>query len=638
MRNKNIAVLATALDSPEQAEIINGITEYGKGHNCNIAVFLWFTGAFEKEKHNQGEINIARLPDLNLFDGVILFANALHLEENERELRKLLATVRCPIVSIGCKFENSICVASDTYTAMRQMVEHFVIDHHMTRIHFVKGVKGNEDAEERFRAYVDVLEDYGIPVVPELISQGDFYITGAEEAAEEILHRGNPLPEAIVCANDTMAITLCDIMMRNGYRVPGDVMISGYDWSVEGRKHTPSITTVRSRFKEIGSIACRVLDEKTSGREVEDRILLPDELVLGESCGCKAAQIYPDYSHAAYLPKTEKLSEVYPRELMHHVIMLEKHINESNQFDEWRNSLKIFIQQINPEEFYFCTNRNFVRDVFEKGAMAQEEMDMEEQLAYSEQASVALAFKNGEFVEKNDFESRYAFDELFAESEEPKLYIFSPMHYLERNFGYVIFVNSDFPMSNVLYVNWLIVMGNSIENIRRQSMLRKAMERLDDMYIHDSLTGAYNRFGMERFYAEVKRKCIMSHIPMMVSFVDLDHLKQINDEYGHEEGDRIISAAAEVLQKCSEKYYVVRYGGDEYVILGTVADEKEADRYWIKVQAAIEAYNKEMNKPARLELSYGYRVFQVDHKTRLEECIRLVDNDMYKNKNRKRGK
>ena len=112
----------------------------------------------------------------------------------------------------------------------------------------------------------------------------------------------------------------------------------------------------------------------------------------------------------------------------------------------------------------------------------------------------------------------------------------------------------------------------------------------------------------------------------------------LNDEYGHEEGDRIISAAAEVLQKCSEKYYVVRYGGDEYVILGTVADEKEADRYWIKVQAAIEAYNKEMNKPARLELSYGYRVFQVDHKTRLEECIRLVDNDMYKNKNRKRGK
>ena len=57
MRNKNIAVLATALDSPEQAEIINGITEYGKGHNCNIAVFLWFTGAFEKEKHNQGEDN-----------------------------------------------------------------------------------------------------------------------------------------------------------------------------------------------------------------------------------------------------------------------------------------------------------------------------------------------------------------------------------------------------------------------------------------------------------------------------------------------------------------------------------------------------------------------------------------------------
>jgi hypothetical protein len=75
MKRRNIAVLMTAADSESQANELRGIEEYAKSHECNIAVFLWFTGAFETKKHNLGEANIVNLPDLNLFDGVILLAN-----------------------------------------------------------------------------------------------------------------------------------------------------------------------------------------------------------------------------------------------------------------------------------------------------------------------------------------------------------------------------------------------------------------------------------------------------------------------------------------------------------------------------------------------------------------------------------
>ena len=88
MKRKNIAVLMTALDSDGQAEILKGIELYGKENGCNIAVFLWFTGVFEKERHNLGEINIAMLPNLSLFDGVILLADALHLKENKERIEK----------------------------------------------------------------------------------------------------------------------------------------------------------------------------------------------------------------------------------------------------------------------------------------------------------------------------------------------------------------------------------------------------------------------------------------------------------------------------------------------------------------------------------------------------------------------
>lgn len=89
---KNIAVLMTALDSDAQAETLEGIEEYGKAHGYDIAVFLQFTGAFDGDRQNLGEINVAHLPDLNFFDGVF-FSNTMHIESNRCIIRKLVEKI-----------------------------------------------------------------------------------------------------------------------------------------------------------------------------------------------------------------------------------------------------------------------------------------------------------------------------------------------------------------------------------------------------------------------------------------------------------------------------------------------------------------------------------------------------------------
>ncbi|MBO5087657.1 MAG: GGDEF domain-containing protein, partial [Lachnospiraceae bacterium] len=160
--------------------------------------------------------------------------------------------------------------------------------------------------------------------------------------------------------------------------------------------------------------------------------------------------------------------------------------------------------------------------------------------------------------------------------------------------------------------------------------------RLDDMYIKDSLTGVYNRFGMERFFSELKQKCIMSRSMVQLSFIDLDGLKRINDEYGHEEGDRIINAAATILQKCASKFKVVRYGGDEFVVMGTVRNEREIENYWKNVEQEINKYNDNAKNKAKLSLSYGYDVFKIGVETHLADYLRITDNKMYENKKSKK--
>lgn len=322
--------------------------------------------------------------------------------------------------------------------------------------------------------------------------------------------------------------------------------------------------------------------------------------------------------------------------MLHQMIMLEKHIIEGNTFEEWRDCIKEFIGAINPPEFYICVNEDFVEDVFELGMMEQEDMSVEEKLAYSSDMNVILAYQNGMFKNHPPFESKMAFDDLFHDTEGGKLYIFSPLHYLERTFGYFVFVDSSFTVGNQLYVSWLINMGDAIENIRKQSMLRNAMKRLDDMYIRDSLTGVYNRFGMERYFMELKKKCLMTNSSMQISFVDVDGLKKINDSCGHEEGDLIIKTAAKILQKKAGKSYVIRYGGDEFVIMGIAKSEKEVETYWQHVNEEIEKYNTHHKKLADLSISYGYDVFKIDVNTFLEDCIRVTDKKMYIDKNRKK--
>lgn len=632
MQHKNIAVLMTALDSDAQALMLKGIEKYAKSHNSNVAVFLWFTGAFEKDKHNMGEISIVDLPDLSLFDGIILFSDALHMANNRRKIEDMLESLPRPLVCIACNVKNSPRVKADTYTAMKQLVEHYIVEHGFKRIHFVKGVAGNEDAEARYKAYVDALTEHNIPVIPERITQGDFYVTGGELAAKEILSSNLPFPEAIVCANDVMATTICDILIEKGYRIPEDVMVSGYDDTLEGRLYSPRLITVRSRSKDIGEEACRMLWDMMAGKSIEREHFLPDEVILNESCGCHVRNAAVDEE----LHKTYGGASMVQRKQLHQMIQLEKNILVGNGYEEWLSAIKVFIGQINPPEFYFCVNEGFRENVFELGAVEQEDLSVEEKLAYSHQIEVILAYQNGMFKCRPPFESKLAFEDLFQDTEKGKLYIFSPIHYLERTFGYVVFVDSAFPVANQMYVSWLIHMGDSIENIRKQSLLRNAMNRLDEMYIRDSLTGAYNRFGMERFFAGIKKKCLVSQMLLQVSFVDIDGLKTINDEFGHEEGDRIINVTADILQRKAGKYYVVRYGGDEFIVMGNVHNEKEVEEYWHQVMEEVAHYNKTMKRYAELSFSYGYDVFKIDTTARLEDCIGVTDKKMYVTKKQKR--
>jgi diguanylate cyclase (GGDEF)-like protein len=166
---------------------------------------------------------------------------------------------------------------------------------------------------------------------------------------------------------------------------------------------------------------------------------------------------------------------------------------------------------------------------------------------------------------------------------------------------------------------------------RTNRRLETAQGKLRRMVITDGLTGCRNR----RFFDEIIGREIQRHrrygIPLSVLFVDIDRFKAINDTLGHEAGDRVLQqVAAFLLHNIREADYVFRWGGDEFLILLSCADD-EARRRGAALQAAFARSPEAAALPAGVGLSIGTAEI-MEQAEDVMALIRLADERMYENK------
>ena len=200
--------------------------------------------------------------------------------------------------------------------------------------------------------------------------------------------------------------------------------------------------------------------------------------------------------------------------------------------------------------------------------------------------------------------------------EAGDLFLFYPIHYNEQVYGYLTFVNEYLPVQLYNYRICHESIGNSMENLHRKMILSKMINKLDELYMKDAMTGLYNRFAWDRFkhdYIEKGKYCII--------MVDMDDLKKVNDGYGHSAGDNAISIIAKVIQKCVETGdLVTRFGGDEFRILSSNVDNE----YWLNVRQMLNeeimACIREQKLPYTFGVSMGYSIVNEEFPLSFEEC------------------
>lgn len=630
-----IAVLLGGVGYDSQQRTINGILDKALADKNNVYIFTgegWDYG--DPTKFGSGEFNIYSLPDFSTFDGIIVNEDTIH---DEMAVEKMMDKIResgTPCVSIDVDYPEFMYIEMESRKGMSALVQHIISDHNARNIYFISGPENNHDGTERLAAYKEVMLANRLTLDKNHIFYGSYTFESGKQAVKTFLKRGLSIPDAIVAANDEMAVGATIALRDAGYRVPEDVIVTGYDDSVIASYHYPRITTVKRGEYEAGVFAYEKIKAAVEGKDVERVTIIEGVPVYGGSCGC---------AHLESLD-TLRIREDFIKMRVDNLWNLEMLKSSAGEFTglsnftEFLACLERYIRYVDLDYFYLCTCGSEEEYFEEIDAIAAGEKITKDSSAYQDTIWVPFAYERGEVNSYGPISRSDLLPQDSKMQKEGAFYLIMPVHFQDYCYGYCVAGNFRAAIESRFYHNFVLNLDNAMESIRKQDLMKGMLKRLNVMWKNDELTGVFNRAGFRSNAQDVMKDARLQDSSVGVIFVDLDGLKKVNDEFGHEEGDVLIKAMASVMSQTIGSGEVLgRFGGDEFVVLIAKCSEKDLQNEIARIQTAIDNFNMLNMHPFELSASVGYH-FETDaNKTELEDLIELADQEMYKIKRAKKA-
>lgn len=762
-----VGVLIGNICSSYADDLLNGLVHRAADADCDVQT-LYFMGAhancFDELYYYEGAnkeqkylfqyntvFDYAKLGKLDVL--IVVFSSFyLYMGETKEQFFERFKDMTIPIIIVGDEYGDYISVNSDNGDGIRKCIEHLIEKHGCEKIAYLGGPKeNNRDAKERLEAYYQVMEENGFEIQAGMIEYGD-YSANSASLFGKILDN-NPDIDAVVCANDTMALSGYEECKKRGL-IPGkDIAITGFDDIPEAKSSIPALTTVEQNSYDLGYMAMKKAEELCQQGNTES-VKVPVYFKHRESCGREKTSFEEVTPEISKLNSCEEIARRCSKEILQNVSLYKISIVEDENVREllyrvFYHILQVYMGEqeaeydvefidvsmhtlINSQKFAmdgfvteFCRQMTTVifwgKDRNKKRRLSRLLIHI---LDYIQ--NITLIEKNNKInaLQRNIWTTPFITRDMIANIDDDlQLYeaLMERFRFMQVNNAYLFLLQE--PRINCSIGDWncpdelmlvakiengVISKVEETEKLNRENGFRDIIlwESCKNMAVYalfagkrmygvmtcemteDNITSMYSaslhigsafqfieltknqrkiQAELEQAMTEIKnkndilnmlsekdeltklynRRGFLENAMTLISgaknnfllciYADLDHLKQINDQFGHQEGDFAIKQAAKYMQDSLKSSDVIgRIGGDEFAALAIIKNENMAVEIRDKIILNSKLFNQSSDKPYYVDLSIGYAVYKWSEGLELNQMLSTADLMLYESKKKKR--
>lgn len=637
---KNIVVLVSEIANDYTYAVLDGINEYFSDKDVNLIVIP--TRRAQNLASRQYWTGM-KLASSEQVDGVIIlsavYLSAITKDKLSEELSSF-KTNNIVSISADLPLENTACTTISCQAAYDEIIKHLKDKHNCKNIAFMSAIStGSEEAQERYAAFLKALKKNNLTFGQDNYFEGRFVYDGAYKAIKDRFKSKKEVTfDALVAANDMMAFASIDALESIGVKIPSDVKVVGYDDIIQAQTAELTLSTVNQQMNEQGRKAAELVLKKANGKKIPKKTVIKIKPIFRKSCGCKN-------NESEFLDKMQKHTgnknvsvslHLEKNMIQQNIYFLLETLQNEMKLDELFELFDTILPQNQVPGIVICMYQRPVRiredKPFELPSSATVKVYIDKTTGIR-QVNINETFDPRKMI----LPSKYF-------SDTPGFFMTQPIFFGNIQYGYLVSksVSYEYLFTLIYQKTFSTIISQAYiytkqmeENAKLTSenqMLLIDNTELNEISMIDSLTGSFNRRGLMEMGNEALKLSLKLGTKGIVFFADMDYLKKINDNYGHEMGDQAIKAEAEVFKTTFRQNDVIgRLGGDEFagVVPGLPIEHLEKTRN--NIAEACKIISRKYDFPFDIEISFGAVEFDANSKD-LNELIKAADKEQYKEK------
>ncbi len=591
MECKSICYIGADLNAPSSLRKLQKFSSVAASRGYRVAA-VW-PGLFWQKLSEQWRMDFFNVFTEGNLCAAVLDGEFFQSTDGIGKLKEIFESKKIPLILMDVEYPGVSSVSFDECGAMEELVRHLFEVHKCKNPIFIGDDSVTYSTSRIKETFLQCLKKEGFKDAEQRVVSTRFRL--GEGVAQMGATITRMQPDAIICSDNGISNIAVGILRKIGKTVPDNVVVTAFNGISNRRSGHPDLTTGRRNLtvqtKECLALVDRIVTGNSEGPEV---IVLKQEMNYSESCGCNKAEPFTD--SADFIRKLVTQRDMASMQERRQGDLTED-LGNAATIEEKRD----IIRAILPECTYVCLRESFMTDFSSNvGKLIPDEKFRI--FASSDRSLEGEIFDNETFQKRLEIQSRNA----------TPLCLY-PVYAKENYFGFVVseapeFMERQMMMGRLLLelCRSLVILIRNEEIKNRNAELKDMNEYLLNMQYIDSGTGLLNHNGLVMELENCKQTCILRRQTIYAVCVDLDHLGNINDIYGHSEGDFAISKLAGFIKDSASPADLIAHIGSDEFIVAIRADESTKDDvdYFInRLKSRVDAFNAESEKEYTLNIN-----------------------------------